>query len=83
MKRHRFGIAYHRQLRGKAATKSVLDDVPGIGPTRRKQLLTWCAGNLDRLQKADVNELAAIPGMNRKSAQALLDFLAVPATTRN
>ena len=80
---HRFGIAYHRQLRGKAATKSVLDDVPGIGPTRRKQLLTWCAGNLDRLQKADVNELAAIPGMNRKSAQALLDFLAVPATTRN
>ena len=80
---HRFGIAYHRQLRGKAATKSVLDDVPGIGPARRKQLLTWCAGDLKRLQQADVAELAGLPGMNRKSAQSLQEFLAKAPTTRS
>ena len=80
---HRFGIAYHRHLRGKAATKSVLDDVPGIGPARRKQLLTWCAGDLKRLQQADVAELAGLPGMNRKSAQSLQEFLAKAPTTRS
>lgn len=80
---HRFGVAYHRQLRRKAATKSVLDDVPGIGPARRKQLLIWCAGDLHRLQRAHVTELARIPGMNRKAARAVRDFLAVAATTRS
>ncbi len=80
---HRFGVAYHRQLRRKAATKSVLDDVPGIGPVRRKQLLTWCAGDLHRLQRAHVTELASIPGMNRKAARAVQDFLAAAATTRS
>ena len=80
---HRFGIAYHRQLRSKAATKSVLDDVPGIGPARRKQLLTWCAGDLHRLQQASVAELAGIPGMNRKAARSLRDFFAAAATTRS
>ncbi len=80
---HRFGIAYHRQLRSKAATKSVLDDVPGIGPARRKQLLTWCAGDLHRLQRATVTELAHIPGMNRTVARAVRDFLAAAATTRS
>lgn len=80
---HRFGVAYHRKLRGKAATHSVLDDVPGIGPARRKQLLLWCAGNLERLRQADVAELAAVPGMNRSSAQALHAWLAETATSRS
>jgi len=61
----------------------VLDDVPGIGPVRRKQLLTWCAGDLHRLQRAHVTELASIPGMNRKAARAVQDFLAAAATTRS
>ncbi len=79
---HRFGIAYHRQLRSQAATKSVLDDVPGIGPARRKQLLIWCAGDLHRLRRATIAELAGIPGMNHLAAQTLQDFLAA-ATSRS
>lgn len=73
---HRFGIAYHRSLRSKAMTQTLLDDVPGIGPARRRQLLLWCEGNTDRLRTADVEELARIPGMNRKVAQTLQDCLA-------
>ncbi len=72
---HRFGITYHRSLRSQAMTRTVLDDVPGIGPARRRQLLVWCEGDLDRLRQADVAELSQIPGMNRKVAQTLQDAL--------
>jgi excinuclease ABC subunit C len=72
---HRWGITYHRNLRRKAQTRSLLDDVPGVGPSRRKALLTYYAGDLDKIRAADVDELAAIPGMTRKTAQAIKDVL--------
>ncbi len=72
---HRFGITYHRSLRSRTMTRTVLDEVAGIGPARRRQLLAWCEGDLDRLRQADLVELSQIPGMNRKVAQALQDVL--------
>ena len=72
---HRFAITYHRNLRRKGQTRSKLDDVPGIGPTRRKALLTYFGGDLDRIREATTDELMAVPGMNRKSAQAVKEKL--------
>jgi excinuclease ABC subunit C len=72
---HRWGITYHRNLRGKAQVRSLLDEVPGIGPSRRKALLTYYAGDLDKIRAAAVDEIAAIPGMTRSSAQAVKDAL--------
>jgi excinuclease ABC subunit C len=64
---HRFAIAYHRQKRGKAATSSVLDDVPGLGPARRKTLLKHF-GSVRRLSAATVEEIAAVPGIGPRLA---------------
>lgn len=72
---HRWGITYHRNLRSKAQVRSLLDEVPGIGPSRRKALLTYYAGDLDKIRAAAVDEIAAIPGMTRASAQAVKDAL--------
>ncbi|MGI6209781.1 MAG: excinuclease ABC subunit UvrC [Anaerolineae bacterium] len=71
---HRFAVSYHRNLRGKAATRSVLEDVPGIGPKRRRALLKHF-GSLDAVRQASVDELAAAPGMTRKIAEALRQSL--------
>jgi excinuclease ABC subunit C len=68
---HRFAITYHRNLRSKAQTRSELDTVRGIGPARRKALLTYFGGDVDRIRQATVEELAAVPGMNRRSAEQL------------
>ncbi len=68
---HRFAITYHRNLRGKAQTRSELDSIRGIGPARRKALLTYFGGDLERIRQASVEELAAVPGMNRRSAEQL------------
>ncbi|MFA5844307.1 MAG: excinuclease ABC subunit UvrC [Coriobacteriia bacterium] len=65
---HRFAVTYHRDLRGKAMTASVLDDVPGLGPTRKKALLK-AFGSVRRLREATVEEIAAVPGVPRKVAQ--------------
>lgn len=67
---HRFAIAYHRKLRHRATLRSPLDDVPGIGP-RRKRALLKAFGSLDALRQATVEELAAVPGMTRTVAEAL------------
>jgi excinuclease ABC subunit C len=56
---HRFAITYHRKLRGKSMVDSTLDDVPGIGPTRKKQLLR-AFGSLKRMKEADMEALAAV-----------------------
>jgi excinuclease ABC subunit C len=64
---HRFAITYHRQKRGKAATSSVLDDVPGLGPARRKALLTHF-GSVRKLTAASVEEIAAVPGIGPRLA---------------
>ncbi len=71
---HRSGLAYNRQLRGKKALKSVFDDVPGVGPARRKALLERYS-TLEELRRASVEELAALPGMNRRVAAAVLEHL--------
>ncbi len=71
---HRFGVSYHRQLRGKSAVHSRLDDIPGIGSRRRKALLQKF-GSLEAIRGASLEELAAVPGMTRKAAENLKDQL--------
>ena len=68
---HRFAITYHRKLRGKAQIHSKLDDVKGIGPKRRKALLVYFSGDLDKVGQASIDDLLAVPGMNRKAAEAV------------
>ena len=70
---HRFAIEYHRSLRGKAQVKSVLDDIEGIGPTRRKALMKQFQ-SLENIRNASVEELAKTEGMNQKSAGAVYLF---------
>lgn len=67
---HRFAIEYHKLLRGKQQVKSVLDDIPGIGPTRRKALLQSMK-TIEAIRNASVEELMKIQGMNQPSAQAV------------
>ncbi|RMF05500.1 MAG: excinuclease ABC subunit UvrC, partial [Chloroflexi bacterium] len=67
---HRFGVTYHRKLRGKSAIRSSLDDIDGIGPKRRRALLAKF-GSLAAIRQASVDELAAVPGMNRRAAEDL------------
>lgn len=70
---HRFAIEYHRQLRGKGQVHSILDDIEGIGPTRRKALMRQYL-SLDDIKKASVEELAKIPSMNEKAAESVYKF---------
>lgn len=70
---HRFAIEYHKQLRGKGQVHSILDDIEGIGPARRKALMRQFA-SLDEIKAASVEELAKIPGMNEKAAQSVYQF---------
>ena len=72
---HRFAIAFHRQRRSKAMTSSVLDDVPGLGPARRKALLKHF-GSVKRLRQADVEEVAQVPGLGRATAALVVQHLA-------
>jgi len=71
---HRFAIAYHRELRGKAMTASVLDDIPGVGP-KRKKLLLKAFGSVKRLREADVDAIAAVPGIPREVAEEIAAVL--------
>src|SRR5262249_7312896 len=66
---HRFAITYHRQLRGKRMTKSVLDDVAGLGPTRRARLLKE-HGSVKRLRELTEDDLVAIPWLPEVVARA-------------
>ena len=70
---HRFAIEYHRQLRGKGQVHSILDDIEGIGPARRKALMRRYL-SLDEIKKASKEELAEIPSMNEKAAEAVYKF---------
>ena len=70
---HRFAIEYHRLLRSKGQVKSVLDDIPGVGPARRKALLRRF-GSVENIQKASEEELAQTDSMNAKSAQEVYAF---------
>ena len=70
---HRFAITFHRQLRSKGQVHSVLDDIPGVGPARRKDLMR-CFENIEAIRNATVEELKELPSMNEKSAQEVYKF---------
>ena len=70
---HRFAIEYHKQLRGKAQVKSVLDDIPGIGPARRKALMRHFK-SLEEIKQATPEELMEVPEINRAAAQEIVEF---------
>ena len=70
---HRFAIEFHRKLRGQGQVHSILDDIKGIGPTRRKDLMKHFM-SLDAIKEATVEELKNLPSMNEKSAQEVYNF---------
>ena len=70
---HRFCITHHRGLRGKASIHSQLEDIPGIGPKRRKALLTKL-GSLKAIREATEEQLLAVPGMTKAAAAAVLEW---------
>ncbi|MET0626912.1 MAG: helix-hairpin-helix domain-containing protein, partial [Acidimicrobiia bacterium] len=67
---HRFAITYHRQLRDKQMTKSVLDDVPGLGPVRRKRLIKEF-GSVKRLRAMTEEDLVAVPWLPERVARSV------------
>lgn len=75
---HRFAITYHRQKRSTSMLVSLLDDVPGLGESRRKALMKQF-GSLKRLRAATVEELMAVPGIGRRTADAVQAAIAEPA----
>lgn len=70
---HRFAIEYHRSLRGKGQVKSILDDIEGIGSTRRKALMRQFQ-SLEAIKEASVEDLRQAPGMNERAAKSVYDF---------
>ena len=72
---HRFAIEYHRSLRSKTQVKSVLDDIPGVGPARRKALMRHFK-SLEEIRQASVEELMEIPEMNERTAVEIVTFFA-------
>jgi excinuclease ABC subunit C len=67
---HRFAITYHRQLRAKAQTKSMLDELPGVGPARKRALLK-VFGSTKQMRGATIDEIAAVPGISRALAEKI------------
>ncbi|WP_218854691.1 excinuclease ABC subunit UvrC [Paractinoplanes atraurantiacus] len=74
---HRFAITFHRQRRSKRMTASALDNIPGLGETRRKALLRHF-GSLKRLSAATPEEITEVPGIGRRTAEAVLAALIPP-----
>jgi excinuclease ABC subunit C len=72
---HRFAITHHRSRRSKSMVESILDDVPGLGEVRRKTLIRHF-GSLKKLRAATVEEIAEVPGIGRRTAQAVVVALA-------
>lgn len=70
---HRFAITFHRQLRSKGQVHSILDDIPGVGPARRKDLMRSFE-NIEAIRNATVDNLKELPSMNEKSAQEVYKF---------
>ncbi|MCM1263183.1 MAG: excinuclease ABC subunit UvrC [Butyrivibrio sp.] len=76
---HRFAIEYHRSLRSKAQVKSMLDDIPGIGPARRKALMKSFK-SIDEIKNAEVEQLCAIPEIPEHVAKQIYDFFHTAGT---
>lgn len=70
---HHFAIEFHRKLRAQGQVHSILDEIPGVGPKRRKDLMKHFQ-SLDAIRQADVEELKKLPTMNEKSAQDVYNF---------
>jgi excinuclease ABC subunit C len=70
---HRFAIEYHRSLRSKAQVKSVLDDIPGVGPARRKGLMKHF-GSIQEIREASVEKLSEVPEIPENVAEQIYDF---------
>ncbi len=70
---HRFAIEYHRSLRSKGQVHSILDDIPGIGPKRRKELMKNFL-SLDAIKEATIEQLSIVPTMNEMAAKQVYDF---------
>ncbi|HVM05591.1 MAG TPA: excinuclease ABC subunit C, partial [Acidimicrobiales bacterium] len=71
---HRFAVTYHRQLRGKRMTRSALDEIPGLGPTRRARLLKELGG-VGPVKKASLETLKALPWLPDRVAEAVYEKL--------
>ncbi len=71
---HRFGITYHRKLRSNRTFKSVLDEIPGIGP-KRKQVLMKHFGSVRAISAASIDDLAALNGMTRDAAEKVKEYI--------
>ncbi len=79
---HRFAITYHRKLRSKSALHSPLEDVPGVGPARRKVLLKYFE-SLRKIREASLEELKAVPGLPEEVAKNIYDFSRENGPDRN
>ncbi len=75
---HRFAIEYHRSLRGKSQVRSVLDEIPGIGPARRKALMRHYK-SIEEIKAASIEELSALPEINKTAAEAIYHFFKLNA----
>ena len=70
---HRFAIEFHRSLRGKKQVKSILDDIPGVGPARRKALMQHFK-SIDNIKEASLENLEQAPSMTKNIAKSVYDF---------
>lgn len=70
---HRFAIEYHRSLRSREQVHSILDDIPGIGPVRRRALMKHFT-SLEAVREADIEELKQVDGMNERAARQVYEF---------
>lgn len=70
---HRFAITYHRSLRSKAQVHSILDEIPGIGPSRRKALMKYFK-SIEEIRAADVGQISQVPGITANVAQEIYRF---------
>ena len=75
---HRFAIEYHRSLRSKTQVRSILDDIKGVGNTRRKGLMRHFK-TIEAVRDASVEELSQVSGMNRQAAESVYQFFHTPA----
>lgn len=71
---HRFALSYHRNLRGKATRGSILDDIPGVGPKRKKELIRHF-GTIKKIRQASVSELQEVKGISVKVAQEIYQHI--------
>ena len=77
---HRFAIEFHRSLRSKSQVHSVLDEIPGVGPVRRKALMRHFH-SIEEIRAAEVEELLAVDGMNRPAAEGIYRFFRTEKTS--